>query len=362
MDTANKTILYDRHAALGARLVEFGGWLMPVQYDGILAEHHRTRHAVSLFDTCHMGAFLIEGAGALDALSRILTQDLRTLQDGRLRYGFLLNEEAGVLDDLIAYRWAADRWMVVVNAGTQDGDYAWLAAHLPPSVKLTNLAGRQGKLDVQGPAAPAAVARVLGRDFAALPYFGCTACEAGGRRVLVSRSGYTGEVGFELYADPDAILWLWDALLANGVQPAGLGARDTLRLEAGLPLYGHELSTAVTPVEAGFMRYASKAEPFIGRAALQQRLVQGPRQRLAGLRLDGRQSPRHGNRVLQNGADAGWVTSGSFAPTLGWAVALAYLRTELAVPGARIDVNAERRTLGGMIVDVPFYRRPAPQP
>jgi len=355
-------MLYDRHVARGARLVVFGGWRMPVQYDGILAEHHRTRAAVSVFDTCHMGAFRVTGAGALDALSQVLTQDLRTLRDGRLRYGFLLNENAGVLDDLIAYRLAADRWMVVVNAGTQDADYAWLAAHLPPSVKLANLAGRQGKLDVQGPAAPAAIAQALGRDFAALPYFGFTEGEAAGRPVLVSRSGYTGEVGFELYAEPDVILRLWDALLAAGVRPAGLGARDTLRLEAGLPLYGHELTPDVTPAEAGLQRYAAKAEPFIGRAALQQRLAAGPRERLVGVRLAGRSAPRPGHRVLVGGADAGRVTSGSFAPTLGCAAALAYVRTDRAVTGTPVDVAAERRALGGAIVDLPFYRRPKTGP
>jgi aminomethyltransferase len=316
---------------------------------------------VSVFDTSHMGAFLVQGAGALDALSLVLTQDLRTLRNGHLRYGFLLKDDAGVLDDLIAYRFAVDRWMLVVNAGTQEKDFAWLTVHLPPDIELTNLAGRQAKLDVQGPNAPTATARVLGRDLSAIPYFGFAEVDTGGRRVVVSRSGYTGEAGFELYASPDTIVALWDDLLAAGVRPAGLGARDTLRLEAGLPLYGHELSERVSPAEAALLRFASKTEPFVGQAALREIVARGPRWQRVGLRFEGRSSPRSENRVLADGADAGWVSSGSFAPSLGHAVAMAYLRPGLAVLGQTVDVDTGRRALPGIVTPLPFYRRPAAQ-
>ena len=245
---ANRTILHDSHVRLGARMVDFGGWDMPVQYDGILAEHHRTRQDVAMFDTCHMDAFRVEGPGSLDFLSRLVTQDLRSLVDGRCRYGFLLRDDGGVLDDLIVYRFAADRWMVVVNAGTAPGDFAWFQSHAPAAgVALQDLRGIQGKIDVQGPNSQCPVETLLGMNLADMKYFSFRTFSVNGVAGVVSRTGYTGEHGYEIYAPVATILAFWERLLSLGVKPAGLGARDTLRLEAGLPLYGHELSTEVSP-------------------------------------------------------------------------------------------------------------------
>lgn len=356
---ANRTVLYDRHVALGARLIDFGGWDMPVQYDGILAEHQRVRQDVGLFDTCHMDAFRVEGQGALDFLSRLVTPNLRTLADGKCRYGFLLCDDGGVLDDLIVYRIDATHWMVVVNAGTASGDFAWAQAHLPVAgVTLVDLRGEQGKLDVQGPRCRVPVERVLGLSLADLGYFTFRVFSFEGARAVISRTGYTGELGYEIYAPETAIGRIWDRLYEQGVKPAGLGARDTLRLEAGLPLYGHELSTAVTPVEAGMLRYASKDEPFVGQAALRTRQATGLGRMLAGFTLTSRQSARHGNRILDvAGAEAGLVTSGSFAPTLGYAIGCAYVRPDLAAPGTQIRIDLGTRQLDAQIATLPFYRR-----
>ena len=339
------TPLFERHQKLGARLIEFGGWMMPVQYEGIQAEHVATRTNLTVFDTCHMGRFCFDGSDSMEALSRLLSQDLHTLRDGVCRYGFLLNEEGGILDDTIIYRFDEQHWMLVVNAGTRAKDRDWIAARLPASVSFEDASDRLGKMDVQGPRSLDIVSKVLGRDLTALPYF----------RFVVSRTGYTGEKGVEIYAVTDQVGPLWDEFLAAGVKPAGLGARDTLRLEAGLPLYGHELSEDVTPVEAGMERYASKTEDFVGRDAVVRRLTTGPAKRLCGFRTAGRQAARAGHRVVAAGQDAGLVTSGSFSPTLQCAIGFAYVATPHATPGTWVTIDTGRATLDAELVRMPLY-------
>lgn len=333
---------------------------MPVQYDGILIEHQRVRQDVGVFDTCHMDAFRVEGPASLDYLSRLVTQDLRSLADGRCRYGFLLNEAGGVLDDLIVYRHSALRWMAVVNAGTAPADFAWFHSHLPATgVELEDLRGRQGKIDVQGPHSQAPVEALLHLSLAEMRYFSFRSFSWQGIDGIVSRTGYTGEHGYEIYAPEPAIVDLWERLLAAGVKPAGLGCRDTLRLEAGLPLYGHELGVDVSPAEAGMLRYAAKREPFIGRDAMVSR-AQRPARLLVGFSLNGRQSARAGQRVLDaQGQEVGRVASGSFAPTLGHAIGCAYVRPDLAQPGTPVQIDLGSRQLQGETARLPFYRRPA---
>jgi len=351
-----RTILRDRHERLGARLINFGGWELPVQYDGILAEHQRVRQHVGMFDTGHMGAFLVSGRESLDFLSRMLTQDVRAMADGRCRYGFLLRENGGVLDDLIVYRFSSTAWMVVVNAGPAKDDLAWLARFCPISgVALTDLRGVQSKLDVQGPESRLAMERAMGLDLSGLGYFQFRRTESG---ALVSRTGYTGDLGYEIYASPQAIAGLWDRLRAEGVKPAGLGARDTLRLEAGLPLYGHELTTEVSPVEAGMMRYAGKTEPFMGRDALRARQADPGRPRLVAFQIAGRQSARQDNRVLDTaGHEAGRVTSGSFSPSLECAIGFAYVRQEMTPIGTELGVDTGRQVLAARVTTAPFWKR-----
>jgi len=338
-------------------MVDFHGWYMPVQYDGIIAEHLRTRTDVSMFDTCHMGQVMVEGAGALDALSNVLTADLRSLADGRCRYGFMLNDAGGITDDLITYRIAADTWMLVVNSSTRPDDVAWLKAHLPSAVRVTDLSEARGKIDVQGPRAAIALGQALGMELGRLAYFGFAACVYDGEGGIVSRTGYTGEHGFEIYLPAEKIVRLWSALLVAGVKPAGLGARDTLRLEAGLPLMGNDLAADITPVEAGLERYAAKAEPFIGQVVVAAQRQHGPTRRLRGFRIDSRQSARTGNRVLADGAEAGRVTSGSFAPTLGCSIGLAYLNTGVDWKTVHPVVDTGRAQLPADIVPLPFYTK-----
>jgi aminomethyltransferase len=356
ISTPQATVLRDRHVRLGARLIEFAGWSMPVQYDGIMVEHERTRTDATVFDTCHMGRLDIRGAGALDGLSRLLTADLRSMKDGQCRYGFLLREDAGILDDTITYRFDAEHWMVVVNSGTLAKDRAWMRERLPPAVSFEDVSGRLAKLDIQGPRSLERLLAATGLDARDLGYFRFRRFLYAGREAWASRTGYTGEKGVEFYVDARDAGDLWDALLAAGVTPAGLGARDTLRLEAGLPLYGHELSEEITPVEAGMERYAAKAEDFIGRAALLRRWLEGPRRRLTGFRIAGRQSARHGNIVRAGGAEAGCVTSGSFAPTLQCSIGFAFINTEMARPGTPVQVDTGRTTLEAELAAMPLYK------
>jgi aminomethyltransferase len=350
-----QTPLFDCHRALGARMVEFGGWLMPVQYEGIQSEHVNTRTGVTVFDTCHMGRFYVSGSRALDALSHLVSQDLRTLRDGQCRYGFLLRDDGGILDDTIAYRFDAQHWMLVVNAGTRDKDRDWIVPRLGGDVTFEDASGRQGKLDVQGPRSLELMSALLGRDLASLGYFRFVSLPYRGQTLVVSRTGYTGEKGVEVYLDADRIVAFWNDLLQAGAKPAGLGARDTLRLEAGLPLYGHELSEALTPVEAGLERYASKAEDFIGRAAVTRRLAEGAAQRLSGFRTGGRQAARAGHRVMANGREAGLVTSGTYGPTLQCAIGYAYVATPLSAPGTKITIDTGRASLEAELVKMPLY-------
>lgn len=355
MTSIQKTPLCESHVKLGARMVDFSGWFMPVQYDGILAEHNRTRTDVTMFDTCHMGRFWVTGGGSLDGLSAILTTDLRTMKDGQCRYGFLLREDGMILDDLITYRFSADRWMVVVNAGTLAKDREWIRSRLPAGVGFEDASARLAKIDVQGPNAFAAVTRVLGVEVASLAYFRFKTFDCGGE-AIVSRTGYTGEKGVELYVAAERIVEVWDRFVAAGVKPAGLGARDTLRLEAGLPLYGHELSEEVTPVEAAMARYAAKTEPYIGSEAVAQRRQAGPDKLLTGFRIEGRQSARAGQAVLQQGRRVGTVTSGSFSPTLGAVIGFAYVERALAVPGSHVQVDTGRNRLDAQLANIPFYK------
>lgn len=355
MEMSQKTVLSQSHIQLGARMVDFSGWDMPLQYDGILAEHHRTRTDVTMFDTCHMGRFLVTGPGALAALDYLLTVDLNAMTDGQCKYGFLLREDGGILDDVIIYRFNAERWMVVVNAGTQAGDRDWIRARLPATVSFTDVSRSLAKIDVQGPNSLACVARVCGVEVASLGYFRFRTFDCGGE-AIVSRTGYTGEKGVELYVASAPMVELWNRFLAAGVKPAGLGARDTLRLEAGLPLYGHELSETVTPVEADMMKYVTKTTPYVGREAVLLHQAQGPSKIRVGFRIDGRQAARAGQAVMLNGCPVGIVTSGSFGPTLQAVIGFAYIDPSCSAVGTRIQVDTGRASLDAVIVKPPFYK------
>lgn len=339
------------HEAHGAKMAPFAGWLMPIQYEGILAEHEHTRKHAGLFDICHMGEFIIEGQGANAALANAVSHNLATLAEGRCRYGFLLNGSGGVLDDCIVYRLAAEKFMVVVNAACAGGDFAALRQRLPDGVRMDDISDATAKLDLQGPESVDVLEKCLGQNLRHLPYFGFCESTFDGSPLLVSRTGYTGELGFELYLPAGKAVAFWERLLADErVRPVGLGARDTLRLEAGLPLYGHELDEQHTPVEAGMGRMMTSTADFVGKNGLNLM-----RELLVPLRIEGRRAARNGDAVaLPDGTVVGRVTSGSFAPSLGCVIAFAWVAVaqsetvEFVVKAARNDLPASK-------VDLPFY-------
>lgn len=347
-----KTPLTDWHVAHGAKMAPFAGWLMPIQYEGILVEHQHTRQHAGLFDICHMGEFRIRGAGADAALAAAVSHNLTTLAPGRCRYGFLLTEKGTVLDDCIVYRFGPDDFMVVVNAACAAGDFATLRARLPEGVALTDISEQTGKIDLQGPEAVDVLETLLGRSLRDMPYFGFHSEAWQGCELLVSRTGYTGELGFELYVPAGQTQALWEALLADErVKPVGLGARDTLRLEAGLPLYGHELDENHTPAEAGMGRMLTSTAPYVGREAAQE-----VRQKLLALSIEGRRAARNGDALLlEDGTPAGVVTSGSFAPSLGHVVAFAWADADKADAAAYL-VQASRSQLKATVTEAPFYK------
>ena len=352
-----KTPLFESHVALGARMVPFAGWDMPIQYAGILAEHHHTRTACSVFDTCHMGEFELEGPSALSDLERLITCSVRTLRAGQCRYGYLLRDDGGVLDDLTCYRLAEDRFWLIVNAGTREGDREWVRGHLSAGTVFRDLSDETAKLDVQGPLARAAMERALGGPPPDLGYFRFARATLAGVDALVSRTGYTGEWGYELYFPASEAVRLWNLLLSDAaIRPAGLGARDTLRLEMGYPLYGHELSADRTPVGCARGQFLDMTKDFVGRTECARVIEEGCPGYLAGLRLDARRAARAGDPVTSNGGVVGEVTSGSFAPSLGVAVAMAYIDDALTAPGTRLEVGPASRSLPAEVVPLPFYR------
>lgn len=351
MSELRTTPLTAWHAAHGAKMAPFAGWEMPIQYEGILVEHQHTREHAGLFDICHMGEFLIEGPGADAALSRAVSHNLATLKAGRCRYGFILNEQGNVLDDCIVYRFGDDNFMIVVNAACAAGDFATLRARLPESVSLKDVSDDTAKIDLQGPESLDVLEALTGENFHGLPYFGFVKTTWNGASLLVSRTGYTGELGFELYIPAASALAFWEALLKDArVKPVGLGARDTLRLEAGLPLYGHELDDRHNPAEAGMGRMMTSEADYMGRAGAGE-----IRQVLLGLELEGRRAARNGDPVLAGGKEVGVVTSGSFAPSLGKVIAFAWV-DKAAADGVNFTIKAARAELAATRAELPFYK------
>lgn len=352
-----RTPLYEDHVALRARMAPFAGWDMPIQYAGILAEHQHTRTQCSLFDTCHMGEFDLRGPSAESDLEHLLTQNVATIPQGKCRYGFLLNDAGGVIDDLTCYRRGPDHFFLVVNAGTLNGDADWIRGHLSPATEFRDLSPETAKLDIQGPQSREALGAAFGIDVPELSYFGFTDLEIDGTPSTLSRTGYTGEWGYELYFPAGKARDWWNRLLAGGViKPAGLGARDTLRLEVGYSLYGHELSADRTPVAATGGAFMDTSKDFIGRDAVWRDIKNGVPEKLIALKLDSKRAARAHDKILFEGEVAGEVTSGSLAPSLGVAVALAYVRSDLCETGRALAIDVHGKPLPAVIVDLPFYK------
>lgn len=352
MENPIPTPLTDWNRSHGAKMVPFAGFDMPVQYTSILAEHEHTRTKAAIFDICHMGEFLLAGAGAAEALGRAVTHDLATLAPGKCRYGFLLNEAGGVIDDLIIYCLGLDEYMLVVNASRIQADFAAIKSRLPAGADLRDVSAATAKIDLQGPLAFEVLKDRVPGDFSGLKYFNFAWTDFQGAKLMVSRTGYTGELGYELFLPAGQAVALWEALVADPrVLPAGLGARDTIRLEMGYPLYGQDLDEEHTPAEAGYGWLLTSPAEYVGKGK-----AAGLRQKLIGLEIPGRRSARHGDVVLgKSGQTVGVVTSASFAPSLGHAVALAYVEAAAAeakdfvVKAARAELPAVKRAL-------PFYK------
>ncbi len=354
-----KTPLYDWHISKQAKMGEFAGWDMPIQYPtGIIAEHIHTRTKASIFDICHMGQFMVSGANATQKLAKTLTHNLETLKVGKCRYGFLLTEQGTILDDLIVYRIEEEKYLLVVNAGCTNSDFETVQERVSP-LKLEDLTPKQGKIDLQGPESLGVLEKLTGLNFHDLPYFSFRTIEWNNTTLIVSRTGYTGELGYELYTQREHTLAIWEKLLENeNVMPAGLGARDTLRLEAGLPLYGHELNTKHTPTEAGMGAMLTSQADYVGK----QGAISTPKELLIGLQAEGKRTARTDDTIrLASSPEKviGYVTSGSYAPSINASIAFAYIEAEyineidentaIIMKTARAEINAKK-------VDLPFYK------
>lgn len=344
-NSLKRTPLYDLHVAAGARLVEFGGWEMPVQYRGLVAEHQAVRSQVGMFDVSHMGKFAISGTDVVEILNKLIPSNLGRIKIGQAFYTVLLNEQAGIIDDVIVYRHEPDgdreNWTMIVNASTTDKDKAWLQKYLGD--RLVDNSASQILLAVQGKTAIATLQELITPDLSKLPRlrFGHTYTEVLGVRSFVARTGYTGEDGCEIMTDIATGRALWQKLLEMGVEPCGLGCRDTLRLEAGMHLYGQDMNESITPLEAdlNWIVHLKEKGDFIGRSILEEQKQNGVTRKLVGLELTGRNIARHDYPILFEGETVGIVTSGTMSPTLSKAIAFGYVPSHLAKNGQVVQVQ-----------------------
>ena len=360
---ARHTPLYDQHLRAGGKMVDFAGWIMPVRYTSEIEEHKAVRTAAGLFDVSHMGEIRVRGAGALDFLQGLTPNDVTKLQPGRAHYSGLLTEQGTYIDDLLIYMLADNDYLVVVNAANVEVDYGWMVSRPHPDCRIEDHSDKYALLALQGPKAPEILGRLTDVDLGAIKYYRFVdGAEVAGERCLVSRTGYTGELGFELYLPPESGPKVWDALLevgqGDGLLPCGLSARDTLRLEAGMALYGHEIDRDTTPYEAGLAWVVKlQAGDFIGRDALVQQKENGVGRQLIGFEVTGKGIARQGYDVLSGGEIVGSVCSGTYSPTFEKALGTAYVPPQLAEPGTEIDIQVRKRTVSAKVVELPFYRR-----
>ncbi|WP_191563282.1 glycine cleavage system aminomethyltransferase GcvT [Janibacter melonis] len=361
---AKRTALYPLHEAAGASFTDFAGYTMPLRYVSDLAEHHAVRRAAGLFDLSHMGEIEVTGQQAAELLDYALVSEVSAIQIGKAKYTMICGEDGGILDDLIVYRLEQERYMVVANAANTS---VVLAALQHRGVGFTatvhDSVDDWALIAIQGPAAAATMAQVTDADLEGLRYYTILSAEVAGVPARLARTGYTGEDGFEVFCSPHDAVVIWDSLIsagaAHGVVPAGLACRDSLRLEAAMPLYGNELSAEISPYEAGLGRVVKldKSSDFVGRQALQERSAVPVDMVRVGLRAEGRRAPRAGQEVLAAGQPVGRVTSGALSPTLGHPVAMAYVQRYLAEAGTTLDVDIRGHVVAAQVVPLPFYRR-----
>ncbi len=351
-----KTCLYDKHVALGALMSPFGGFEMPIQYSGIVDEHQAVRQSCGVFDVSHMGEVLITGPDAERYVNHIFTNDVTSMPAGKILYGMMCYENGGVVDDLLVYKCGENEFFLVINAANIDKDWEWIQKQSKGyNVKLDHQSDSYGELAVQGPESEQVMKDVLGIDGSDLIFY--TFKQIGD--VIISRTGYTGEDGFEIYADPHYINECWDKLVASGrCKPCGLGCRDTLRFEVGLPLYGDELSAEITPIMAGLGIFVKlDKDEFIGKDALARQKEEGPAKKLVGIELSDKAIPRHGYVVLKDGQPIGEVTTGYHTISTDKSVCMALIDTQFAKLDTEVDIQIRKKVFPGKVVKKQFYNK-----
>lgn len=352
-----KTCLHDRHVALGALMSPFAGFDMPIQYAGITEEHNAVRQHVGVFDVSHMGEVRVSGPDAYKFVSHIFVNDVTGAPDGQIFYGMMCYENGGTVDDLLVYKVNDQEYFLVINASNIDKDVAWIRQNAEGfDVKIEDQSPYYGEVAVQGPEAEAAMENILGIEVKDIPFYNFKTFNLDGEEVIVSRTGYTGEDGFEVYGSHDFTRKVWDKLMEGGVQPCGLGCRDTLRFEVGLPLYGDELSADITPIEASLSMFVKLDKPeFIGKEALAAQKADGVKRRIVGLELEGNAIPRHGYPVEVNGEQVGEVTTGYRSISTGKSVAMAMINKPYDKLGTEVEVRIRKKTFPAKVVKKRFY-------
>lgn len=358
-ENLGKTCLHDRHVKLGALMSPFAGFDMPIQYVGITDEHNAVRQKVGMFDVSHMGEVRVKGPDAYKFVNYIFVNDVTGAPDGQIFYGMLCYENGGTVDDLLVYKVNDEEYFLVINASNIAKDYDWIVKNSKGfDVVLTNESDKYGEIAVQGPEAEATLEKVLGLDLKSIAFYNFKIFDIDGEEVLISRTGYTGEDGFEVYGSHDYIVKLWDKLIEAGVQPCGLGCRDTLRFEVGLPLYGDELSADITPLEASLSMFVKlDKDNFIGKEALAKQKAEGVKRRIVGIELEGSAVPRHGYPVLVDGKQVGEVTTGYKSISTGKSVAMAMIDKPYDKLGTEVEVQIRKKVFPAKVVKKRFYEK-----
>ncbi len=363
LEKLQETVLVNVHKALGAKMVPFAGYLMPVQYEGINAEHDTVRNRVGVFDVSHMGEFILKGEGALELIQRVTSNDASKLSPGKAQYSCLPNEQGGIVDDLLVYCLEDGNWMLVVNASNIDKDWNWIQQFNTGNVEMLNISERTSLLAVQGPRALETVQKLTSTDLSAIPYYSFTKGEvAGCRNVLISNTGYTGAGGFELYIENQHAETIWQALMEAGaefgIKPCGLGARDTLRLEMAFCLYGNDIDDTTSPLEAGLGWITRFTKDFTNSAALKAQKEAGLQRKLVGFEMVDKGIPRHGYEITDaDGNVIGVVTSGTQSPTLQKAIGMGYVQSDFSTAGTGIYIKIRDKAIKASVVKTPFIQK-----
>ena len=357
------TALSKTHEALGAKMVPFAGYNMPVQYQGVTIEHDTVRNALGVFDVSHMGEFLIEGPNALALIQSVSSNDASKLTVGKAQYSCLPNDTGGIVDDLIIYRLKEDTYLLVVNASNIEKDWEWISAKNSVGATMRNLSDAYSLLAIQGPKAVEAMQLLTSEDLSAIAFYNFVVGDfAGIKHVIISATGYTGSGGFEIYCKNDEVAHIWDMVLKTGapygIKPIGLAARDTLRLEMGYCLYGNDIDDTTSPIEAGLGWVTKFTKPFTNSEALKAEKLRGPERKLVGFELDDRGIPRHGYDIVDgNGVIIGNVTSGTMAPSVGKGIGMGYVPPIFAEVGSKINIQIRKKTVPATVVKLPFYKK-----